>query len=60
MFKHEQSGCGGGGGGHGGHSGCGGGGGGGGVYFMIQPLINITSFILIVMQLECLQITRGC
>lgn len=58
MFKHEQAGCGGGG-GHGGHGGRGGGGG-GGVYFMIQPLINITSFILIVMQLECLQITRGC
>lgn len=57
MFKHEQAGCGGGG-GHGGHGGRGGGG--GGVYFMIQPLINITSFILIVMQLECLQITRGC
>lgn len=57
MFKHEQAGCGGGG-GHGGRGGRGGGG--GGVYFMIQPLINITSFILIVMQLECLQITRGC
>lgn len=40
MFKYELAGCGGG----GGHGGCGG----GGVYFMIQPLINITSFILIV------------
>lgn len=57
MFKHEQAGCGGGG-GHGGRGGRGGGS--GGVYFMIQPLINITSFILIIMQLEYLQITRGC